>query len=315
MNAAPARSKSGGRRRRTSRFNRVPGEDVIIVSHQSTTSDQTRFSASPNARWIRGLVISGVTIAAIIAVALLGKIPQSVAYHNFADQRRILGIPNFINVVSNVPFLLGGIWGVLFVIRSRPADSRSFVHRFERWPYLIFFFGVTLTSFGSAYYHLAPSTERLMWDRFPISIAFMSLLAAVIGERINAKAGVVLLAPLLAVGVGSVVSWHLSEQNGDGDLRLYVLVQFYSLLAVVLIAAMFSSRYSRSKELVVALFCYALAKALELLDLQIFSIGRVVSGHTLKHLTAAVSACLIIHMLEHRVPRPNKLSVGQPANV
>ena len=251
----------------------------------------------------RVLLITGLTLATIVTTALLPRIPQSEAYHSFADQRAMLGISNLLNVASNLPFLLTGIWGLLFVIRQTAQDSRTaFIERSERWPYLVFFIGVALTSFGSAYYHLAPGTERLMWDRLPMSIAFMSLLAAVVGERVNLKAGMIALPALLAVGAGSVIAWHLSEQNGNGDLRAYVLVQFYSMFAIILTLVMFSSRYSRSRDLVLALVCYSFAKVLELLDLQIFAVGRIVSGHTLKHLAAAASAWWIIHMLKNRVP-------------
>lgn len=275
------------------------------MNDQSNTSGNPRFGVALRTMGVRVVIIGSVTLAAIVVIALLGPIPQDEAYHNFADQRRMLGIPNFVNVVSNLPFLLIGIWGVLFVLRQRASGSRlCFLRRDESWPYLIFFAGVTLTSFGSGYYHLAPDNERLMWDRLPMSIAFMSLLAAVIGERINVKAGAVSLAPLLTLGVGSVICWRLSEQNGNGDLRLYILVQFYSMLAVLLATAMFSSRYSRSGELVGALFCYAFAKFVELLDLQVLSLGRIASGHTLKHLAAASSACWIVHMLKHRSPKP-----------
>jgi hypothetical protein len=183
-----------------------------VANHQSDRLGNRRFVAPLITLRIRTLVLSGLTIAAIVAAALLPRIPQSEAYHNFADQRPMLGISNFLNVVSNLPFLLCGIWGALFLIRQTARDSRScFIQRSERWSYLMFFVGVTLTSFGSAYYHLAPSTDRLMWDRLPMSIAFMSLLAAVIGERINLKAGVVSLPALLAVGAGSVIFWHLGR--------------------------------------------------------------------------------------------------------
>jgi len=287
------------------------------MSHQSKAADHTLFDGGPGDRRVRTriLVIGGLTMAAIMIVALLGRIPQNEGYHDFADQRRILGVPNFLNVVSNIPFLFSGILGLVFVVRNGKPGSKTFVHRSERWPYLLFFPGVILTSFGSAYYHLAPATGRLMWDRLPMSIAFMALLASVVGERINARAGLLLLVPLLAIGVGSVVSWNLSEANGHGDLRLYILVQFYSLVAVVLIAAMFSSRYSHSKELVGALICYVLAKTLELLDRPILSVGRIVSGHTMKHLSAAFAAYLIVHMLKQRMPRPARSIVEQPAAV
>jgi hypothetical protein len=174
----------------------------------------------------------------------------------------------------------------------------------------MFFLGVTLACFGSAYYHLSPNNDRLMWDRLPMSIAFLSLLAAVIAERINVRVGLASLAPLVAVGVASVIYWHLGEQSGVGDLRPYVLVQFYSLLAIILTATMFPSRYARSRELLGASLCYALAKTVEFLDSQVFDLGRMVSGHTLKHVLAAVAVYWILHMLKHRGTVPQAAAVS-----
>jgi hypothetical protein len=254
--------------------------------------------------WI--LVLAGLTLAAIVAMALVPRIPQDPSYHNFADQRALLGVPNFLNVVSNLPFLAVGIAGLLFL--ARPVFGECFPAQSERPAYLTFFLGIALTCFGSAYYHLAPSNERLVWDRLPMSIAFMSLLAAIISERIDAKAGVISLLPLLMLGAGSVIYWYLSEQTGTGDLRPYVLVQFYSGLAIALIALVFPSRQTRSGELFFALIFYGLAKVFELLDSAAFNLSGIISGHTLKHLAAAVSAWCILRMIEGRVPKPSAAS-------
>jgi hypothetical protein len=121
-------------------------------------------------------VIAGSVSIAVAAVFLLPPIPQSQAYHSFADQRTMLGIPRCLDVVSNAPFLLVGLLGIAFLIR-RPAQDEPahFIESRERWHYFFFFLGVTLTSLGSSYYHLAPGNERLVWDRLPMTLGFMSL--------------------------------------------------------------------------------------------------------------------------------------------
>lgn len=263
----------------------------------------------------RTMVIIALTLATIFAMTLAPRIPQSESYHNFADQRSVLGISNFLNVVSNLPFLLIGISGLILLARpNSPGSIGRLLHRSERWPYFTFFLGVTITCLGSAYYHLSPNSDRLMWDRLPMSIAFTSLLAAVIAERINLKVGLVSLAPLLAVGVGSVVYWHLGERSGGGDLRPYVLVQFYSMVAVIVCAVIFPSRYTYSRGLFVAVVWYIAAKLLELLDQQMFALGRVVSGHTVKHVAAATGAYCILHMLQLRSRLVGKDATVCPPN-
>lgn len=252
---------------------------------------------------LRVLVVCGITLATLVGLALVGPIPQDEDYHVFADRRSMMGISNFLNVASNLPFLLVGIAGLIFVTsKNSTASTKVFLDKVERWPYILFFIGVTLTCFGSSYYHLSPTSERLMWDRIPMSIAFMSLLSAVIAERLSVKAGLLSLVPFVFIGVGSVIYWRLGAQSGHGDLRPYIIVQFYSLLAVVLVAAFFPSRYTRTRDIFVSAGIYALAKLVEILDSAIFAIGGIVSGHTLKHIVAAGSIYAVLQMLKHRVP-------------
>lgn len=257
------------------------------------------------------IMLGGLTLAAIIAIAFVPRIPQSEAYHNFADQRTLIGIRNFLNVISNLAFLLIGVSGLLFV--TRPNSQSSFLQPSERAPYVAFFLGVTLTCIGSAYYHFSPSTGRLMWDRLPMTIAFTSLLSAVIAERINPKAGLALLLPMLLIGASSVVYWHLSERSGDGDLRPYIIVQYYSALVMVLIVVMSPARYTGTGQLLIALILYIFAKGLEAMDSAVFELGRIVSGHTLKHLAAAVAVWFILHMLKHRAPSSVALALTPPS--
>jgi len=246
-------------------------------------------------------LIGGLAVLAAAALLLVAPIPQDPAYHRLADSRAWLGIPNVLDVLSNTGFLLVGGLGLAFVAdggRGGPA----FREQGERWPYAVFFGGLLLTGFGSAYYHWEPGNARLAWDRLPLAITLMGLLAATITERIAVKAGLWLLGPLVAIAAGSVIYWHWTEQHGAGDLRLYALVQFYPIVAVPLMLWWLPPRYTRGGELLAAAATYAAAKVPELLDGWILSATRVVSGHTLKHLLAALAGYWVLRMLRHRRP-------------
>jgi hypothetical protein len=158
-----------------------------------------------------------------------------------------------------------------------------------------------LTAAGSSYYHLAPDNARLVWDRLPMTIVFMSLVATLVAERISVTAGLTLLPFLLAVGVGSVFEWRSTEARGGGDLRFYAAVQSYAILAVVL-ALVLKPRYTRGRDLAVVAGFYLLAKFAETFDSQIFSLGHLLGGHTIKHILAAVGSYWILRMLELREP-------------
>ena len=246
-----------------------------------------------------GLLI-GILGATTLAVFFLPPIPQSEAYHNFADQRPLLGIPNCLNVISNAPFLIVGLWGAFALASHKARASRHLIDAHERWPYLIFFFGVALTAFGSSYYHLHPNDARLVWDRLPMTIGFTGLLSAMITERVSVRAGLRMLVPLILFGLVSVFYWQVTQQQGRGDLRSYALVQFGSMLAILLLIVLFPPRYTRTTDLVVSFLIYGLAKVFEAADRPIFAGGHIVSGHTLKHLAAALSAFWILRMLQLR---------------
>ena len=253
-------------------------------------------------RKLRLWVLGGLCVLCVLIVFAVRPIAQDPAYHNFADQRTMLGIPNALNVLSNVPFLIVGVWGLAFLARNRAAGaSPSFLTPAERGPYWILFLGVGLTALGSAYYHWRPDNATLFWDRLPMTIAFMALLSSVIAERISLVAGRRFLLPLLTVGVLSTLYWRVGEQHGVGDLRPYALVQFGTLLLIPVMIWLFPARYTGTGYLFGVLGWYALAKVFETFDHQIFdAIG--ISGHTLKHLASAVGAWWILRMIERRRP-------------
>jgi hypothetical protein len=245
-----------------------------------------------------------LVLAAAVGIAALffPRTPQPLSYHHFADTRSWLGIPNFGDVASNILFLVSGLWGLAFL--SRKSSNQRFIESRERWPYIFIFLGLLLTAFGSAYYHLAPDNARLVWDRLPMTIVFMPLVAAQIQERVSVKLGLWLLPVLIAVGIGSVLQWYFSEQHGAGDWRFYAAVQLYALLAL-LAALLLPPRYTRGSDLLIVAGLYVLAKACETADRQIFALGNFVSGHTLKHLAAGAAGLWILRMLQRREPIKN----------
>lgn len=243
------------------------------------------------------------TLLALGAVAAgvawrLPPLAQDAAYHDFADRRTLLGVPNALNVLSNVAFVAVGALGLRRVVRELRGVT------WERAAFGVFFAGVLLTGLGSGYYHLAPTTAALFWDRLPMTLAFTALLALVLGERVSPVAGPWLLPILLAVGGWSVVAWRQSELGGAGDLRLYGLVQFVPMAAIPLAVLLYPRRWLGTGDLVAVAGWYAFSKVLEALDRPIFAAGSVVSGHTLKHLAAAGAALWLLRALPRRGAPP-----------
>jgi hypothetical protein len=243
-------------------------------------------------------VLRATIIVAIVGTLLAPPIPQDAAYHQFADQREIWGISNFWNVVTNVPFLVIGLIGAGIVL---PGKYRR-EYRELRAAYLTFFLGVGLVGLGSGYYHLDPSNEALIWDRLPMTVAFMAFCSIVAGERLSVSFGARLLWPLVVVGILSVVYWGYTESLGRGDLRPYALVQFLTGILIPMILLMFGSIYADNRYYWVMLGCYALAKVAEALDERIFDLLGQISGHSLKHVLAASGGFIFCLALVSRVP-------------
>jgi hypothetical protein len=272
-------------------------------------SEDGRNSLSPLAYESRVLGFLAWAIVGLGIVFCVPPIPQDPRFHAFADDRTFFGVPNFLNVVSNVPFLIVGVLGLWLLLRHDAVGPEGRVlEPAERWPLLVLFAGVFLTAFGSSYYHLAPDNDRLVWDRLPMTIAFMGFFASVIGERIGVRAGVWLLGPLVWLGLASVFNWTMGEHRDAGDLRLYGFVQFYPMLTIPLMLYLFPARYTRAGDVIITLGWYLLAKLLELapLDHGIYDLGHIVSGHTLKHLSAAMGAYWLYRMVCYRKPTAAK---------
>lgn len=236
------------------------------------------------------------TLLTVAAAFLLPSVPQPLDYHDFADQRDAFGVHNFLDVATNVAFMAAGLAG-LFVVFSGRA---RFEFPAERWPYVVFFVGVLLTAAGSAWYHLAPDNESLFWDRLPMTIAFMGLVSSQIVERINVRAGLMLLGPMLLVGLASVVYWIATERAGAGNVLPYALLQGYAVVVLLMMAALHPSRYTRGNDLYFIFGWYVLAKLLETFDAQVLAISHLVSGHSLKHVAAAVAGLVACRMLLRR---------------
>jgi hypothetical protein len=239
------------------------------------------------------------TLACVAAAFLVPAMPQPLAYHDFVDDRTLLGIPHFKNVVSNLAFVLAGVAG-FFVMARAPS---AFVRNSERWPYYVFFAGLVLTGLGSAYYHLDPNNETLFWDRLPMTFAFAGLVAAQLDERMSPRLGVALLPVLLVIGAASVVHWLATERAGAGNVLPYAILQGYTMAAVLLLAFTHPSRYTRSRDIYWVFAAYLAAKITESLDAQIWEwTAGFVSGHTLKHYFAAISGVIVCITLIRRRP-------------
>jgi hypothetical protein len=237
------------------------------------------------------LVLAAVAAAAVVGVFLLDPIPQDPAFHDFADQRALFGVPHFWNVATNLPFLVVGTLGWLWAGRIASPDLA--IH------YRILCTAIALVALGSGWYHLAPSNATLVWDRLPMTVAFMTLFSALIADRISWLLGRALLWPLVVAGISSIAWWVRTEAAGVGDLRAYALVQLLPLALIPLILLLWRDGSLATRRLWLSLCAYALAKVMEYFDAAIFAATEgFVAGHALKHLAAGLAAWWILRAFQ-----------------
>lgn len=257
---------------------------------------------------LRIATLLALLCAGIAVLISRGAIPQSQAYFDFADQRSLAGVPNFIDVVSNLPFLLVGVAGLYAIASGRAKGYLPSL----RNAYLAFFAGAALIAPSSAYFHWRPNNWTLFWDRAPMTIAFMAFVVIVVGEHIGwrfARPGrpnfaARLLWPLIGFGLLSVVYWIYTESRGAGDLRLYVIAQFAPMLLIPFILLWAPSVFGSSRYYWGVLGFYALAKVLEEADRPVYEwTGHLISGHSLKHVAAAAAiGCVLLAIIKRPPP-------------
>jgi len=236
-------------------------------------------------RYVLLIVLVFVSLGSLLA---LEPISQDVSYHAFADTRVFFGIHNCLDVVSNLPFLIIGFLGLRLCLGSKLGEMS------QAWA--LFFIGVGLVSAGSAYYHWNPNNDSLVWDRLAMTVGFMSLFAALLGEYLHQRVGKLLLWPLVLIGLASVVYWHWAD-----DLRMYAWVQFFPLLVIPLLMLLFERTYTHNWLILLALGWYVLAKIAEFNDGPILdATAGAIGGHSLKHLLAAAGAYSLYLMLSRR---------------
>ena len=234
-------------------------------------------------------LIATLVILSCVSLFFVDPISQDLAYHNFADKRTMLGVNNFFDVTSNLPFFFVGLLGIYTIYKYWGIPSS--------WSWLILFLSIFLVSFGSSCYHFNPINKTLTWDRLPMAIGFMALFVIVLSDYINIKLEKWLLIPMCVVGLVSVIFWHFTD-----DLRIYAWVQFVSMALLLIIIFIYKPTHLQTKYLLYAFLFYILSKISEHFDKQIYELlGYIVSGHTIKHLLAAVATFFFYVLLKRRI--------------
>lgn len=234
---------------------------------RSTTSISRPYAPGP-------LTLLGITLAVI---AMFGPpLLQPQSYHNFADQRVLFGLPHAMDVISNLPFLLLGLFGLARLPRVT-----------EAWRGLVRLLctGLLLTFAGSGTYHLAPSNAGLLLDRIGMLVLFAGILGLASADRLGLALARGMLTWVGVAGAASLAAWWYGS-----NLLPWALLQIGGVLVLLLLACARPQAEAPTLRLGLCVVWYGLAKLCELADEDIFRLSnQMISGHSLKHLLSGLA--------------------------
>jgi hypothetical protein len=240
-------------------------------------------STTSSARRAEMFLVAGIGVLCVVAL-LAPALAQDPAYHRFADARTLLGVPRAMDVLSNAGLVLSGLCGLALMAARRLALFSQTL----RVSAVVFFLGFVFTGMGSAHYHLAPDDARLAVDRLCMVVALGGILGLVATQRVSERAGAALLAFGLLAGPASVVWWVAT-----GSMTPYAVLHFGGLLTAAL--CLLGRPRGEGPNWTALILGYTLAKTAEHFDAGIFMLTQeIVSGHTLKHVLAALAAWAVI---------------------
>jgi hypothetical protein len=230
--------------------------------------------------------VFGLAILGMVALAFfLPAIAQNPDYHAFADRQIILGIPNGMDTITNLAFVVFGLWGLWQMYTRKHIQGLRALNA----GVFVFSFGFVLIGIASAIYHWSPSDETLAIDRFAMSISFAGVIGMLAADRLSERAGVLALVALLCLGPSAVAVWATT-----GNLTPYAVLQFGGIV-LVLVVALLTPATKNGPNFLLLLLIYGLAKIAEAFDHSIYSAtSELISGHSLKHLIASFGMLAVL---------------------
>ncbi len=209
--------------------------------------------------------------------------------HPFIDSRVLWGIPNAMDVLTNLPFLLASIAGL------RALHRASGVQPVTRQAATVFFVGLGLTFFSSSFYHWAPQAWGLALDRAGMAVAFAGVLGLATAQRVSLRAARWTWLTVLVTGLFAILLQRLA-----GIIAPWAVVQFGGMAVVLWACTQRAQPGALGIRWGVLIGIYAAAKLLELGDAWVFDATQGwVSGHSLKHVVASLAALPVISALRH----------------
>lgn len=245
---------------------------------------------SSNVKISRLLLASALLFVVGAALQMVWPLAQPASYHHFADQRSLGHLHNASDVLSNVVILIAGLLSLGWVWRhasNQPAQFPGMV---------VAAFGLLLTAFGSAYYHMAPNDATLVWDRLPMTIVFAGILAMLWTSWRAERVGWTQMLIMVIVSPATVGYWLLFN-----SLWPYAILQFGGLMLIV--GMTLTRKVDGVFAWTLVIVFYGVAKIFESLDWQIWDLTHhMIAGHALKHVASGLAGASMI-LIANAAPR------------
>ena len=199
---------------------------------------------------------------------LSNKIILPPEYHNFADKRTFLGIPNAMDVLSNIAILIPA----LYLLQRKKTNMSN-----------LLILHIILLSVASSYYHLNPSDETIFADFLMIAASSMIILIIISDTEYGLL--------LYSYAIFSILYWKYT-----GDLRFYILILIGVPLYIVI--KYYKNIGLRNYLYIIVIMCILL-RISEHNDHLVYKLTNYqISGHTLKHIFSGIGIWYMIKLLQ-----------------
>jgi hypothetical protein len=227
-----------------------------------------------------------MALAAVVGLVAWGPVGLVPHMHHFVDEGTWLGVPNGLNVLSHVPLIPIGLWGIWRVSRL-PSNERL------RWIWGWFFLCQMLATLGGMFYHLAPGDSAFIWDQVPKSAACSLFAFAFLAERIDRRFGEspAIAAALIASLLGGIWWLYSLHHEGVGDLRPLIWLEMLPVLLVATGAWTLRGHLLSRQDWMRSQISFAVAQTVDWTDGTVFELTHhAIGGHSVRHL--ALAACV-----------------------
>jgi hypothetical protein len=247
------------------------------------------------------IILAFLAVITLLVVIPYFLFPSSLfTRHSYTDQRSLCGLNNAFNVLSNLVLIAAGCYWLNWIFRTKNISLKCRKGLYETRLYATFFAAVILAGIQSAWYHLFQSQLGLLGTYLLSNIVMLSLLSAIIAERVNLRIGLHSCIPFIFISMLISFYWYIYQTDNQLSHLWYFLTYLIPSLSIMTIIVA-RPKYGGIKHITFAFCNTFIALGVSCLDEAIYTLTRhMISGQSLHNIYLGIAAIYIGCYLEQR---------------